>query len=279
MAEPSVAYHYCSSDVFLSIITQKKIWFSDCKKFNDHKEIEWFYDSLLLELAPILEEYDGSPKLESFKSSLEQQKNADILMCCFSKQGDLLSQWAKYASNGAGVSIGFNLDALYKELQKKIDVLSDKTGFHAMTLKKVVSYDDDKLKKIVKSIANDFKKRLENDDDSHLQRYGRLFQVSSEIEEHRCTFKNPAFSEENEVRLCVISRYIPYIGEKYFQFRSSGHDMVKYYELDFSKISSPINKIILGPKCPISDKDIALLLQTHNLGRNIEIVPSLATYR
>lgn len=34
---------------------------------------------------------------------------------CLSEEGDLLSQWCAYFENGAGVSIGFNSAAFYKE--------------------------------------------------------------------------------------------------------------------------------------------------------------------
>ena len=41
---------------------------------------------------------------------------------CFSRNGDLLSQWRAYGDDGRGVSIGFNSKLLYKVDSSKNDI-------------------------------------------------------------------------------------------------------------------------------------------------------------
>jgi hypothetical protein len=41
---------------------------------------------------------------------------------CFSRKGDLLSQWRAYGDDGRGVSIGFDSKLLYKVDSRKNDI-------------------------------------------------------------------------------------------------------------------------------------------------------------
>ena len=121
-------YHYCSLETFLSILKNRTIRLSDVHKLNDATETKVFLDILKgSSVETILEKQKGD-YFDLIKgmdektavnyvvnTMLDQILNYNDLLryiACFSEDGDLLSQWLRYANNGMGVSIGFNADML-----------------------------------------------------------------------------------------------------------------------------------------------------------------------
>lgn len=112
-AVPTI-YHYCSSGAFLSIISNKKIWLSDINTMNDFGEMHWAYDRFMEAANNVINEIG-----ESFISKVDEiistsQQRVLPMLCSFSTDGDVLSQWRAYSENGKGVAIGFST----KELKK-----------------------------------------------------------------------------------------------------------------------------------------------------------------
>ena len=100
----SIVYHYCSPNVFKAIIENKAIRLSDITESNDSKEI--IYNNLYIK------NYLDSKLISFCKKNRIKQNDKDILkqiinnhyssffeefyykayVCCFSYEGDLLSQ-------------------------------------------------------------------------------------------------------------------------------------------------------------------------------------------
>ena len=104
-----LVYHYCSLDSFIKIVEGKSLKFSDIKKSNDNKEVEFLWQCYL---NYIEKKSKNNPCVNSsmhfFKD--EQMKITDFLVCCFSKSNDAVHLWNCYANKG--VAIGFRKDAL-----------------------------------------------------------------------------------------------------------------------------------------------------------------------
>lgn len=104
-----LVYHYCSLDSFIKIVEGKSLKFSDIKKSNDNKEVEFLWQCYL---DYIEKNSKNNPCVNSsihfFKE--EQMKTTDFLVCCFSKCNDAVHLWNCYANKG--VAIGFKRDDL-----------------------------------------------------------------------------------------------------------------------------------------------------------------------
>jgi hypothetical protein len=102
--------HYCSNESFISIISTKEIWASEFSLSNDIMEGKW--------IREIFSKYcDEKSVSASNQNALLRHLDSLIAFSggagfCMSEDGDLLSQWRAYASNGGGVSIGFDSEYL-----------------------------------------------------------------------------------------------------------------------------------------------------------------------
>jgi len=102
-------YRYCAAPVFESIISTKQVWLTDITKLNDRTEYQSGFELIQevlkakgLEEHPLLRSIDTGNINTAFR----------ILVGCFSREGDLGSQWASYADNTRGLSVGFDEHAL-----------------------------------------------------------------------------------------------------------------------------------------------------------------------
>lgn len=118
----SIYYHYCNVDAFLNIVRNKILWLSDIDKSNDpwegrgvfqnifdyysyNRTDEEFDNKDLSRLMDLVMNYDCERRL---------YQNFHAYAICFSKNGDLLSQWRGYTKDAAGISIGFDGKVLEK---------------------------------------------------------------------------------------------------------------------------------------------------------------------
>lgn len=102
-------YHYCDAAAFKSIVEHKQVWLSDITKLNDTSEYKVGFNliqNILIEKG--LENEDAL-------KNIHPEKMIDIfqiLICCFSLDGDSGSQWRLYADDSKGLSIGFDERAI-----------------------------------------------------------------------------------------------------------------------------------------------------------------------
>jgi Protein of unknown function (DUF2971) len=108
-----ILYHYCSNASFLSIIENRQLRASEYSLSNDRLEGKWF--------RKVFEDFCKDRGLSTSQLQVVLRMY-DALFCyygfagvCLSEEGDMLSQWRAYSDNGAGISIGFDSAAFYKE--------------------------------------------------------------------------------------------------------------------------------------------------------------------
>jgi hypothetical protein len=163
-------------------------------------------------------------------------------IACFSKDGDLLSQWRGYANDGKGISIGFN-----RKYFESIKMLDNKE-FEICDVIYRCKEQEKLLKSLFSTIGSDNLKQLEefyiNKGDNNcfeeimfagaLLRYGMIF-------------KNETFSEEKEVRL--IHGFDEIAAEPdIFEYRVMQDDLISFVEIpiDIENDYPPIKEIILA---------------------------------
>ncbi|MBN7576342.1 hypothetical protein C1H57_15155 [Clostridium sp. 2-1] len=322
MARLESIYHYCSADTFMSIIQNKTLRLSDLNKTNDYMEKRWANKFIVSLLQEKLNEYGIDMKLEEdywydeesnshlqyYKKEVERvlYDESPVLITCFSEGKDILSQWRAYGQDGTGVTIGFNY--------KVINLLNDKKD---MVVKNVIYKENkqkEKLGQLIESVIIYIQNMFEEDnvrisDDFNVyfkEEFDAFCEVLVDyIGEISCIIKNPAFSEEKEVRIIYNPKlpnreilgdiqlneakdYFEKIKEideykiKPLKFNYRNNQLVAYCDIDFSGlIDKPIiNEITIGPKSQLKESDIYYFLLANGFdANNISITKSEATYR
>lgn len=273
-----IAYHYCDLNAFLSIIKNKKLWLSSVDNMNDRLEIKHFHDAFVNKIRSLAND-ETINVFDEFLQIFYRQFTTPYI-CCFSQKGDVLSQWRAYASDGYGVSIGFDLESFgfhpkgpFLGMHKGISVGAN-----------LVSYQDDnevmeEINKIINSI-------MEFKDESEEVKYLKWNEIVHQVR-YLCIFtKNKYFSEEHEVRVAHLPMLMTNANGQHLNFHSVSeimHRVVKnriasYFELDFSEAKMPIKEVVLGPKFESSEYELRLLLDIHGFN-NLPIRRSGASYR
>lgn len=282
-------YYYCSLSTFLNILNRKQIYLSDPLKMNDALEIKWCLEKIKNNTPP---SRSGTPIDIDFFIKEEYNNIMDILdadgqnsiyISCFSKKSDILSQWRAYADDGKGVSIGFQLDKLNSAenlLEEEIIYLNDKS-MNQMIDNLQTLYDP-----IVSLIANDSKS------DKYVNKQELVKKVLHELIPVLAKYKNPAFREEQEVRLIYcrsmeiekrLYRYNQKKEEKLnileldHEYRITGDNKItEFIKLDFNPKS--IKHICIGPKCSMEVNDLMRIVN-ELLNIDIKVTRSKASYR
>lgn len=137
--EDKFLYHYCSNDVFFSILKNKQLWMSDISRSNDYNELRIFLPDIFYEIEDL---YNAKPFELKYNDAIKNNALVDLLrdvdkyisraqingfltsfVVCFSETEDSLSQWRGYANDGKGCSIGFSqseLEQYCKKYQNRI---------------------------------------------------------------------------------------------------------------------------------------------------------------
>lgn len=320
MGKKRSVYHYCSIETFFAIITNRCLRLSDLNKTNDYMEKKWtlkLIDSVLMESlkaykieVDIKEPYwyeDGvNSHLEYFKKTMESffSESKPVLITCFSKEKDLLSQWRAYGEDATGVSIGFDLDILEKLCTSKLPITIDDVIYDQEDQKSIINYA---IKCSIEYMVDGVIGNDKISEDILKEYFDEEFETLCEVlpdhlEESSCFIKNPAFKEEKEVRIV----YQPDLGDAEFlddsfkiecfsqskrtknfiirpvKFNANRKKIVAYADLDFSYYIKKglISEIVIGPKSNISEADITYLLLANGYSINELIISkSEATYR
>lgn len=254
---PLTLYHYCSTETFYSIVTNKQLWMSSLVMSNDSLEGKW-----ALEVAS----YVAKRRLTSMAADTllatmrEMALSYTCVGLCLSEKRDLLSQWRGYATNGAGICVGVSTEAIGQvigsrrasgDLISMYDVLYDEEDQEEIfeneykLLKPIMMDGDFDFDEIPKGGATNrdlFEKYL----DRKRAGMSAVKEALWEFFPNLYRLKSPAFAEEAEWR---VTREI--IGDSYegYRFRPAATKIVPYDILDFKNIKREfINEVIIGPK-------------------------------
>lgn len=274
-----VLYHYCSTQTFLSIIKSKQVWMSDINSLNDFGEMHWSYyrfiDGINVELGHLNKDsYEEFDKIIS-----ATQLKILTFVFSLSADGDVLSQWRSYAADASGVSIGFDAVAFDNLSVRSVEIEYSK--------EKQISHFRTMLLAVQEIWAG-----------LPIAERGKfLFQTAAKMGVDFCCFKNPAFSEEREIRLAraIMVEHDndgPYLKDSggvgrdklskkalVIQFRDRSGVIVPYVELPLGGLGKElIKEVILGPKNPNNGNEVSMALHAHGF-KNFKIRSSLATYR
>lgn len=109
-ALPEVLYHYTSQAGLVGMLTEKKIRASKIHYLNDSREFALALHLARRELTGRMEaaalEADRR-RLGLLRDSIHSIEQVNTCVCCFSEEGDSLSQWRGYGGGKAGFSVGF----------------------------------------------------------------------------------------------------------------------------------------------------------------------------
>ncbi|APH17647.1 DUF2971 domain-containing protein [Clostridium botulinum] len=309
-------YHYCSLETFIAIISGKCLRLSELSKSNDYMERKWIMNILEEALDKsfkdegiiinLREKYrygnDVNNHIDYLLEMLRDEVTQSSYITCFSRKGDLLSQWRAYGDDGRGVSIGFDSKLLYKVDSCKNDiyiedVLYDKEkqiqGVH-FAVYNALTYMKDlfEFEQNTYGISDDFNKYFIEEFDDFCE------VICDELAILSCYMKNPAFKEEDEVRIFyapIISDEPELIQEQFsktsrfnnyvlkpINFCARKDQIIGYSDLSFEKLiqRGVISEIIIGPSSRVNGNDIYYLLTKFGYNSNdIYIKQSEASYR
>lgn len=263
-----IIYHYCSANTFKLILESKKMFLSNVETMNDIMEGEWYKKVVYSEIVKYVKDSNDVNRVwaeicYNFVSKY---------ICCFSEDGDILSQWRAYADDGRGFAIGFSIDDMkINRGMPWMNVSSD----YSIGICNVI-YDIDKQINIVKMHLDDIFNKKDALGAVKLSQYATIF-------------KNPAFQEEKEWRI-IHTPIITYNENDLFDikvtggvsdcnFRITKFGLSSYFVWDFSKLkASPIKEIVIGPQNMTKDYILRFFLSKLEI-KNVNIRKSQASYR
>lgn len=256
-------YHYTSLNGLISIIENQTIYCTNLDYLNDKKEFKHGVSLILRVIDRLKQEKYELDILDKVEQNIDTINKSERYVTCFSKNGDLLSQWRAYANQGKGVAIGFDF------MKFKYSINQIISGRH-------IDYDEhyqqQVIEELIKVIIEFFKSRKEIID---WQDFGFERLVNTIIIEFLqniiASYKSHSFQEEQEYRFeyeidgTMIKRgkeeifyrasdtlIIPYIKLKakyrmFLEDKEKGkYDNYGAYPT-FSIDKLPINEIVIGP--------------------------------
>lgn len=306
-----ILYHYCSPEAFLGIIQGRKLWLSNLNNMSDYLEGSWVVGIINEVLSELVPKY-SSEAIDRVARSYNIAKFSPYV-CCFSEDGDLLSQWRGYASDGHGFAIGFD-SSLFPRAQgvPRMAGFGDKDKEKLYLAK--IDYDHERQKNHVKSLLEFAIRHEEEKDNTNInlvfEQSEYLIKISQEmgfgqllpyscgsvydaikwLAGYAVIAKNPAFHEELEYRLIhapliTASSITNQTIESLFElsdpkYRVANGNVCAYYEFDFSGYMKDgiIQEVVLGPKNGTSESALRALFGKSEKP-DVQIRRSRASYR
>jgi hypothetical protein len=253
-------YHYCPTEAFHSIISNREIRLTSLSLSNDSMEGQ-LVKELLCELAR--KDNLSSSHIDKIKDAASGlDKVLDGLGFCLSEEKDLLSQWRGYANDACGVSIGFSKE--YLELLAESYRGGDVSGF---SLQQVI-YEHNEQEEAIKPTYNKIKEyidkgafkpfahrtilgskteeEIERENRETKKFFGRVYMSMLLLMGELFRLKSIAFKEETEWRL--ISLLVRCAGDK-CSFSVSPKKIKPYRSFKLTDFDvNPIEEIVVGPK-------------------------------
>lgn len=221
-------YHYTRQEGFIPMLSERVLRATNVRHFSDYSEIEYAYQ-LLGDLVFKLESSNPYGLERGFLTLLRSQVTsaafADSYVLCFSTKFDDLNQWRSYASPGLGYCIGFasaDLESLARQYEGRV-------GRCIYSRKDQETIVSELLAQSLRNLESYFPHYGPGDINEGLAQtrvkaFGEYFSRIAPL------FKNPAFSDESEVRLVFDGQRsgLP------IHFRSGSTSIVPFIELSLA---------------------------------------------
>ena len=310
-------YHYCDLTTFLSIIKNSSLWLSDVQKSNDYREMVWYRekyyefitekylntkDENIINMCSnifILAAEDDDSFIFPFQAPIMKTRKikkivSDLLSMrtyafCLTELSDSLGQWRGYANDGKGIAIGFSRDYLRAICNKEsvpyqhdffFDKVSYKKEFNTLFDKMFNTYD------------------LSNEEDS-------IMRFLIDLTRGSAMYKHPSFKEEKEWRIIYsmddfgITKdelnfdkfsfecseiYLENFCKPTIDYIAKDNDIIPHIEVKIKNLNKAIDRIVIGPKCALTENDIRHILLKDNIIRtfndkSIKICRSDSSYK
>ncbi len=264
---PKILYHYCTSDVFEKIITEKSFKFSDIKGTNDYSENLTKYMSWLIESKHIFSSTNVEIREKIIKEikALNHYKLNQYFIACFSSVRDDLGLWrTSYGDNGKGICIGFNPEFFTKN-SYRLNPLSS-LGWTK------IEYDIAEQKKIINNEIN----RLEGYESKYNEETEMIIaEIADNLKDLSLCIKHRAFNIENEWRLIcnVIDNKI--IDDRFSKPNFEGRGYA-FYSLKNEGLN-PIKEILIGVNSPFNEQQVQKKLKNNGFN-DVKIKTSKIPY-
>lgn len=235
---PKVIYHYTGPEGLIGIVEHGRIRATDARFFSDRDEQRYAW-RLVADVARSLRTSARTDRARKLIARLRDgtwtRHLVDFYVTSFSQDGDVLSQWRGYASDGAGYAIGFDHANLTLDLEGEPPLIR---GFIKVEYR--VRRQRAAVRRYVSSALDVFNEATSDDDGHTIE--DALFNA---LEPHLLAFKNPAFREEREWRAFVGV----FPGSRGVTFRATARGIVPHVELSILRRKTPaIAEVVVGPR-------------------------------
>lgn len=247
-------YHYCNTAAFKSIIATKQVWLTDITKLNDCSEYRSGFD-LILEILKNKGLAD-KPVFQDIHTDKLNNK-FQILVGCFSKEGDAGSQWRLYADDSRGLSIGFDeteikqFNMFNRFRENSFNPITSHVKFfevhydHLAFIEKVTN-----LIEMVEQMNPIFKYQ----------------KIAFALRRLAALYKDPYFEDEREIRAMVEIESGKDENYALDERVNAYKEKASYHKLLTScQNLSAIKEVIIGPNCLCTQKGVESILHEHGL--------------
>ncbi len=277
-SDGEILYHYCTPETLLALCSFRTLRFSDLFAMNDFMEVHWGYQTWEKAAGEVLDTV-GKDFLDEIDAVIHQSGIQVLpLASCFSRNGDVLSQWRAYGADGRGYAVGFDPKLLVQLPVRALKVEYD----HRAQIEEV--------KQFVLALH-----QVESNEPA--PRSAGFFEACARLACDLASFKNPAFSEEDEVRLIHMLNFkkandslklVDPGGTSFgvdappqqVKFRMNGSTPVAYLDMDFTNggaVNSMV-EVVLGPKNDSLPSGVSVFLETLSHS-GVRLRKSRASYR
>lgn len=267
-----IIFHYTNVTGLKGIIENNCLWATNLSYVNDSKELSLGL-SIYREACQLLLKRKRNSKLyrtivEQFYNCLNSKNISNRYACCFTDNGDLLSQWRGYGSNGQGYAIGFETKKLvgnlepYAEPSRIIYDLTTQRNYAEKHVDALIRGFTESLKKAHISVGK------------HVDEIVRYLEQESEYT--ILGFKHRGFEEESENRL-----HLNYSDFQEIKVIEKNGILIPYIELKTKQEKKlPIKQITIGPTIDYdrAEKGVKFLLERHGY-TGVKIVRSQIPFK
>lgn len=212
-------YHYTTISALQGMLLNKEIWLGNALNMNDRKELlhlsEIIKEKLIKELPQKVENID------SYFNEIEKSiKSKDHYAFCLTEYKDDVSMWERYADNGTGVRITFNI-ANFLNVVRKVEIVLLNEVFYETKAENHTHY------KILKKFFETGK----------LDEFNNIESQKENLIATSTVHKHPSFSSEREYRTITLLDRKNYDNEYCItDFINTGSNIKKFLKIKYDKI-------------------------------------------
>ena len=290
----NLVYKYCSYDTFLKIIKSKTIYLNDITKLNDKRELLLYKNLLENALKIFINKYSKDTEIKDFYNgcvkSIEFWFNEDnemykYFVSCFSKAKDSNLMWHRYGSNDRGMCIGIDesIFKLFNDGEINYIQMQYRDDEEINILENIKLRNEDIYRFLLEKLVTLYEKYKKNNKLNQNDSFSNNI-INNFIKfcfTYSAFYKTKWWEDEKEYRIGVWGEYVKSKEANYRLFEYDGaytekgnckiedeKDITKnntFHKIfDFSKNTTIIKEIWIGPLCEVSIQNVYELLHFLN---------------